>query len=161
MADIQKVNSKTTALKHSEVWRGGVTAPSLSQETKDFGFRVSPKGLHLRFIIKSKGTGYTDVRIIIGVEDFDLVFEEIAHKIPDFAALFAHCTSIAINQNADRRKQSEATSQETITKLKSVSGFLYSNERSFPKKDGVSMRSMRRVVDSAIETLSKLNETQT
>lgn len=72
-------------LQNSEVWRGGRTSPTISQE-KHIGNaeRVEAwnghalqshreKGFHLKFSIASKGGGVTDLYIFVPEADFETI----------------------------------------------------------------------------------------
>jgi hypothetical protein len=90
-------------LKHSEIYRGGLTAASRSFETnKCFASVDQSKGtLDIQFQLASKGGGTTCVLLKIGKEDFQTILREIASKLPESAGMLSDCASIANKKNLE------------------------------------------------------------
>src|SRR5262249_15530796 len=88
-------------LKHSKVYRGGVTAPSMSFETNQCSASVGVKteSLELRFEIASKGGGTTRILLRIGKGDFQTLLQEIASKLPENVGVLSECAAIANKAN--------------------------------------------------------------
>lgn len=88
-------------LKHSKIYRGGATAPSLSFETSQCSASVGIKteSLELRFDIASKGGGTTRILLRIGKGDFQVLLQEIASKLPENVGVLSDCAAIANKMN--------------------------------------------------------------
>jgi hypothetical protein len=84
-------------LKHSKVYRGGATAPSLTHETSQCSASVDirDEALEVRFDLASKGGGTTCVLLQIGKGDFQVLLQEIASKLPENVGVLSDCASIA------------------------------------------------------------------
>jgi hypothetical protein len=90
-------------LKHAKIYRGGVTAPSLSFESSQCSASVdqSDGALEFSFNLASKGGGTTHVQLQIGKGDFLAVLQEIATKMPESVAVLSECASIANRKNLE------------------------------------------------------------
>ncbi|WP_353645022.1 hypothetical protein [Mesorhizobium sp. WSM2239] len=64
-------------LKYSEVYRGGITSPYISLETKNISITPLEKDLRIAFSIASKGGGTTRVRVDIDRRDFQAMIREM------------------------------------------------------------------------------------
>ena len=90
-------------LKHTKIYRGGMTAPSLSFETGECSASADKRfdSLDLRFNLKSKGGGTTCVLLRIGKDDLHLVLQEIASTMPECVGMLSDCASIANKKNLE------------------------------------------------------------
>ena len=86
-----------TELQHTTIQRGGETARKWTRETSDCGFdlNIAERGLEFRFKIASKGGGFTEVLLTVGLEDLPVVLEAIANGIPDSIGTLSRCTALA------------------------------------------------------------------
>lgn len=120
-------------LKNTKIYRGGKTANSLNLESQQCSFHANPKrqSLDLRFELKSKGGGITEVLIQIGKDDFPALLEAIARKMPENVGVLSNCAAIANQRVLDllleaRRVQADeqARAQSLLEKLADVEEFI-------------------------------------
>ena len=90
-------------LKHSRVFRAGLTAPSLNFETSTCSASVNMRdeSLDIRFNLASKGGGTTQVVVEIGKGDFQASLHEIASKLPESVGGLTDCAAIANKKNLE------------------------------------------------------------
>ncbi|WP_200156988.1 hypothetical protein [Allochromatium vinosum] len=88
------------SLSSTKIYRGGKTANHLNFESKKCSFHVNPKdkSLDLRFELKSKGGGTTEVLLEIGEDDFPALLKAIAQKMPETVGILSECAAIANNK---------------------------------------------------------------
>lgn len=67
-------------LRHTRIYRGGVTAPCLTVESHSCSLDVNSKenSLDFRFHLRSKGGGTTEVLLRLGPNDLPVLVESIA-----------------------------------------------------------------------------------
>lgn len=150
-------------LKNSKIYRGSVTASYLTLETKRCSFNANnrDKALDLRFKIASKGGGTTSVFLQIGKEDFSDILETIAGAMPETAAVFSRCASMANEKNikllAEARKvkgDEKARADKIIEDLEAVEEFV--SEKHYEAPPGEDEREAA-VKDKLDEVISSLN----
>ena len=107
-------------LSHTKIYRGGVTAPHLSLETRRCHLRANKKDncIDIRFELASKGGGTTQVLIQIGAEDFETIINDIADTLPQSADILAAGAVKSNRKNLDLLQEALAT-QNNNEKLKS------------------------------------------
>jgi hypothetical protein len=97
-------------LKHSKIFRGGITASRLTFETRSCSFCANAEGrsLDIRFELASKGGGTTAVLLQIGIDDLPMILEAIANELPECAGALSYSSSVAsrivLQQLKDARK---------------------------------------------------------
>src|SRR6185369_12569909 len=120
-------------LEHSKVFRGGVTAPHLTAETRwcTYNVNLSDQALDLRFNLASKGGGTTSVLLQIGRKDLPAILDAIAEAIPDIVPALSSAVLVAnaklIEQLSEARQihgDHQAQSQALAKKLEGVSEFV-------------------------------------
>jgi len=150
-------------LKNSKIFRAGVTASCLNLETRrcSFNANIRDEAIDLRFRLASKGGGTTSVLLRVGKDDFSGVFEAIAQAMPETAAIFSKCASIANEKNiellaeARRVKDDEkARAEKIIEDLESVQEFV--SEKYYEAPSGEDEREAA-VRDKLEEVISSLN----
>lgn len=109
-------------LKNSKVYRGGVTAPNTTLETRTVSVSVSlrDESLDIRFNLASKGGGTTRVVLEIGKGDFQAILQEIASKLPESVGVLTDCASIANKKNLELLQEArkvQADEKERANKL--------------------------------------------
>ena len=128
-------------LKHSKVYRGGATAPSLSFETSQCSASVDLRDqtLDIRFNLASKGGGTTCVLLQIGKGDFQAVLQEIASKLPESVGVLSDCASVANKKNLEllqnaRKVQNDEMARVTklVDDLEMVEEFVSQKYREAP-----------------------------
>lgn len=109
-------------LKNSKVYRGGVTAPSLSHETSKCSASVDVRGetLDIRFNIASKGGGTTQVLLRIGKSDFQTVIQEIASKLPQSVGILSDCASVANKKNLELLQGARKVQDNELLRVKKL-----------------------------------------
>lgn len=120
-------------LEHTEIYRGGITAPRITFETRRCSFKtnVSERTLDFRFNLASKGGGTTSVLLQIGLDDLPLMLEGIAGAMPESVGTLSNCAALAykkiLEQLAEvRRVQSDekACATSLVEKLEAVEKFV-------------------------------------
>jgi hypothetical protein len=124
-----------TDMKHTEIFRGGVTASYLSPETRQCSFRINVEGMSLdfKFELASKGGGTTCVRVQIGLDDLPSMLEAIATEMPEeCVGTFSHCAAVAskriLQQLKDARKKQvdeQVRTRSKIEELQAVEQFVW------------------------------------
>lgn len=109
-----------TELEHSQVFRGGRTAPSRNFETERVRYAVvSLDGgrIAFRFDLASKGGGTTEVLFNVGIDDLRTILLEIAEKQPDKLDIFLECVAVASRKNRellDKVTQTHSTAMNAV-----------------------------------------------
>lgn len=153
-------------LKHTKIYRGGVTSPHLNLETQKCSFRANQNNnaLDLRFQIASKGGGTTSVLLRIGMDDLPTILEAIAEKMPENVGVLSDCASIANKKNLEqlteaRRVQGneKARAESLIEKLEGVEEFV--SEKYYEAAAGEDEReaSVKDQLEEVILTLHSLS----
>jgi hypothetical protein len=109
-------------LRHSKVYRGGATAPSLSYETSQCSASVDQLDgtLDIRFDLASKGGGTTCVLLQIGKGDFQAMLQEIASKLPESVGVLSDCASIANKKNLELLQSARTVHDNERARAKSL-----------------------------------------
>lgn len=96
-------------LKNAKIYRGGVTARTIYQESTKCTFESSKidKGLDFRFSLASKGGGRTAILLQLGLGDLALVLKEAANVFPECLDLLIECTAIANQKRNDELEQTQ------------------------------------------------------
>ena len=110
------------SLKHSKIYRGGVTSPDLSFETSSCSARVNTieATLEIQFNIASKGGGSTRVSVRIGREDLPAILEEIARKMPESVGALSDCAAIANRQNLEALEEARRVHDDDKERVKNL-----------------------------------------
>jgi hypothetical protein len=120
-------------LEHTKIYRGGITAPYLTIETRDctFNTNISERALDLRFQLASKGGGTTSVLLQIGLDDLPLILEAIASAMPESVGTLSDCAALANKKNLEqlteaRRVQSDekARASSLVEKLEVIEEYV-------------------------------------
>jgi hypothetical protein len=120
-------------LKNTKTYRGGVTAPQLTLETRQCSFSTNIKdnALDIRFNIASKGGGTTSVLVRIGLEDLPLVLDAVASRMPESVGVLSDCAALANKKNLEQLKQArkvqadeKARANSLVEKLEHVEEFV-------------------------------------
>ena len=90
-------------LTFSRVLRGG-KSPEHRFETREVSSQVNAhqNTLDFRFSLPATEGQVTPVRLQIGLHDLKQMLQEVASTVPEYAACFAECTTIAINVGRQR-----------------------------------------------------------
>jgi hypothetical protein len=151
-------------LSNTKIYRGGVTAPSLTFETTQCDALVDPcRGtLDFNFSLASKGGGTTSVRLEIGKGDFAALLQEIANTLPDSAGVLSDSASIANKKNIElleaARKvhaSKEALADSMIEVVESIG--TYVTEKHYKTSVGED-ENEERVLDLVEKVISSLRE---
>ena len=120
-------------LENTKIYRGGVTAPYITLETKRCSFHANTKNnaLDLRFKLASKGGGTTSVLLQIGLEDLPAILDAVANNMPESVGVLSDCAAIANKKNLEQLKEArrvkddeKARAQGLIEKLETVAQFV-------------------------------------
>jgi hypothetical protein len=152
-------------LKHSKVYRGGATAPSLSFETSQCSASVGMKteSLELRFAIASKGGGTTEILLRIGKGDFQVLLQEIASKLPENVGVLSECAALANKTNlqllqAARKVHDDekARAKKLVEDLEDVESFVSDKYHEAPVGQDEREEHVRDKLDSVMSSLREL-----
>lgn len=133
-------------LKHTDIYRAGVSARSLNLETRKCSFHenTAKNALDLRFNLASKGGGTTSVLLRIGMNDLSAILEAIANKMPENVGVFSDCASIANKKNQQQLEEArrvqdnkKAIAKSLIEKLEGVEAFIAEKYYETPAKDQI------------------------
>jgi hypothetical protein len=120
-------------LEHTKIYRGGVTAPRITMETRECSFNtnISERAFDFRFRLASKGGGTTFVLLQIGLDDLPLILEGIAGAMPESVGTLSDCAALANKKILEklteaRRVQSDekARASSLVKKLEVVEEFV-------------------------------------
>lgn len=154
-------------LKHTKIYRGGATAPSLSYETDQCSGSISLKheALDLRFEIASKGGGKTRVLLRIGKADFQTLLQEIASKLPETVGMLSDCASIANKMNLkllhDARKvqaDEKERAKKLVEELEEVEAFVSEKYQAAPVGEDEREERVRDKLEEIMTSLRELEE---
>jgi hypothetical protein len=152
-------------LKHSKVYRGGVTAPSLRFETSTCSTDINlrDESVDLRFDLASKGGGTTSVLLRIGKADFPALLQEIASKMPEFVGILSDCASLAnkknleLLQNARKARENEkARAKKLVDDLEIVNRFVSEKYHEVPVLQDQRERQVRDQLQDVMSSLREL-----
>lgn len=153
-------------LKNTKVYRGGVTAPYLTIETRDCSFHANTKdnALDFRFHLASKGRGTTSVLLQIGIDDLLVILEEVATKMSENVGVLSDCAAIANKRNLDlltearRVKDDEkARAQSLVEKLESVEEFVSEKYYAAPAGEDEREAAVKDQLEDVIRSLRLLS----
>ena len=153
-------------LKHTNIYRCGVSARYLNLETRKCSFSAdtAKNALDLRFHLASKGGGTTSVLLQIGMNDLSAILEAIANKMPENVGVFSDCASIANKKNlqqleeARRVQDNEKTrAKSLIEKLEGVEEFIAEKYYEAPAGEDEREASVKDQIEEVLQTLCKLS----
>ena len=156
-------------LKHTKVYRGGVSAQYLNIETSDatFNINLSKKAVDFRFNLASKGGGTTSVLLRIGIEDLSTVLESVAEAFPDCVDVLSECAAIAnkkiLQQLRDaRRVQSDEKERasQLVEKLEKVEEFVTEKYYDAPSENDEKEAKVKTELEEVINSLRALTSTE-
>jgi hypothetical protein len=156
-------------LKHTKVYRGGVSAQYLNIETSDatFNINLSQKAIDFRFNLASKGGGTTSVLLRIGIEDLSTVLESVAGAFPDSVDVLSECAAIAnkkiLQQLRDaRRVQSDEKERasQLVEKLEKVEEFVTEKYYDAPSENDEKEAKVKTELEEVINSLRALTSTE-
>jgi hypothetical protein len=156
-------------LKHTKVYRGGLSAQYLNIETSDatFNINLSQKAIDLRFNLASKGGGTTSVLLRIGIEDLSTVLESVADGFPDSVDVLSECAAIAnkkiLQQLRDaRRVQSDEKERasQLVNKLEKVEEFVSEKYYDAPSENDEKEAKAKTELEEVINSLRALTSTE-
>jgi hypothetical protein len=155
-------------LKHTKVYRGGVSAQHLNIETihATFNINVSRKAIDFRFNLASKGGGTTSVLLRIGIEDLSTVLEPVAEAFPDSVDVLSECAAIAnkkiLQQLRDARrvqKDEKERACQLVEKLEKVEEFVIEKYYDAPSENDEKEAKVKTELEDVINSLRALNST--
>jgi hypothetical protein len=120
-------------MKNTKIYRGGVTAPHLTIETRECSFQhnIKDKALDIRFNLASKGGGTTAVLMRLGIDDLPMLLEAVASNMPESVEFFSHCAALANKKNLEHLKEArrvqadeKARASSLVEKLEHVEEFV-------------------------------------
>jgi hypothetical protein len=151
-------------LKHSKIYRSGITARAWAHETREctFGTNAKERSMEFRFCLASKGGGTTEVLLQVGIEDLPQILEAIATKFPESADYLSTSAAIANRKNLElledaRRMQNNESelAQDLINKLELVEQYVSEKYYEAPAGEDEKETAAR---DSVAEVLSTLRD---
>jgi hypothetical protein len=120
-------------LKHSKIYRGGITAPQLTIETHHVSCNANAveRALDARFHLASKGGGTTSVLLRLGLDDLPAILDVIAEAFPEMVTALSSAATTAnaklVAQLAEARRvqgDDQARTSALVNQLESVSEFV-------------------------------------
>jgi hypothetical protein len=148
-------------LEHTKIYRGGVTASSITLETRQCSFKTntSERALDFRFDLASKGGGTTSVLLQIGLDDLPLILESIAGAMPESVGTLSNCAALAYKKIFEqlteaRRVQGDEKARATslVEKLEVVEEFVSQKYYEAPpgqdEQEATAMSQLEEVVNS-------------
>jgi len=106
-------------LVSAEVKRSGATSKYISFETNSVDLEGRPGGLKIRFDIKSKGGGTTELYVSIGPRDFPTVIKAMVDA--DRSAAMIEMSKELANQVQDQKKFDKIIENNAYKKIADVS----------------------------------------
>ena len=152
-------------LKHSKVYRAGVTANHLNIETSECSFHAntSDKSLDLRFLLASKGGGTTSVLLRLGLDDLPAVLGAIAAALPESVGALSSAAAIAnakvLEQLAEARRvqaDDKARAAALVEQLEPVSEFVTRKYIEAPAGSDEMEADAKSILDAALNSLREL-----
>ena len=153
-------------LQHTKVYRGGVTAPYLTIETRECTFHANTKSsaLDVRFNIASKGGGTTSILLQIGLADLPAILETIASTMPETAGVFSDCAAIANKKNLEQlaearrvKDDEKARAQSLIDRLEGVEEFVSEKYYAAPVGEDEREAAVKNQLEEVIALLQSLS----
>lgn len=153
-------------LKNTKIYRGGVTAPNLTLETRTCSFHanVKEKSVDIKFNLASKGGGTTEVLLQIGLDDLPLILEAVADKMPESVGVLSDCAAIANKKNLAqlkeaRRVQADEKARATtlVEKLEDVEQFVSRKYYEAPAGEDEREAAVKERLEEVIESLRFLS----
>jgi hypothetical protein len=154
-------------LKHTKVYRGGATAPSLSFETSQCSGSavVKTESLELRFEIASKGGGTMRILLRIGKGDFQTLLQEIPSKLPENVGVLMDSASVANKMNLKllqeaRKVQADekARAKKLVEDLEEVEAFVSEKYQEAPVGQDEREEQVRDKLEEVMTSLRELED---
>jgi hypothetical protein len=95
--NINGLENMVSKLKNTSIFRGN----DYKHETNNCEFSTEVNFLNLFFSLASKGGGVTKVKLKIGKEDFQAIFNELVNNIPASKEAFLECTKTIAKINPE------------------------------------------------------------
>ena len=153
-------------LKHTEVYRGGMTAQHLTIETSECSFHANASGraMDLSFKLASKGGGTTSVLLRIGIDDLPQILEAIATAMPESVGVLSDCAALANKKNLEqlteaRRVQTDAKAmaEALVAKLVVVEEFVSQKYNDAPAGEDEREATVQSQLDEVVSSLRLLS----
>jgi hypothetical protein len=156
-------------LKHTKVYRGGVSAQSLNYETSDatFNTTLSQKAIDFRFNLASKGGGTTSVLLRIGVDDLSSVLELVAEAFPEKVDVLSECAAIANKKIMQQLREAQRVQSDEkeraaqlVDQLELVEKFVSQKYYDAPSEDDEKEAKAMAQLGEVIRSLRDLTSTE-
>lgn len=109
-------------LKHTKIYRGGLTSPYQSMETRECSFHANTgeNALDIRFNLASKGGGTTSVLVQVGLDDLPVILEAVANTIPESVGVLLDCAAVAYKRNLGQLREARKVQNDEKVLAKSL-----------------------------------------
>ncbi len=154
-------------LKHSTVYRGGITASRLSSETSKVCIHVNTqeRSIEFRFNIDSKGGGVTSILLSVGFADLGYILNSAAEKShEELIPLLSSALKKAARQLRAAAKQLRADAKCTrkvatqlTKKMERVESFVRSKYCAAPSEQDEEEREILELVEDIQVDLSEMS----
>ena len=153
-------------LKHSKVYRGGITANYTSLETTESSFNpnIKDRALDLRFNLASKGGGTTSVLFQLGVDDLPAILDALAANLPEMSVgmlsdAAAKANKAIVERLAQARivgEDQRARAEALVESLEGVEEFVSDKYYEAPSGEDEKEAQAKQALESALSTLRQL-----